>query len=205
MLIALKLAFKLLKKEWRSWVWYILLTATAISIAAVTALNFYTSQVQFTLQQQGARILGGDLVLVSSTPIPPFWVEQANKMGLKTAQSWSYPSMASIDSRFQLINIQAVSANFPLIGTENARPAIGSIWVEPRLLSLLAIKSTDSLSIGEKSLPIAKTITGDIQVLNTGWLMAPRVLMRIEDIPATKTILPGSRIEYRLLLTGDAI
>jgi putative ABC transport system permease protein len=34
-------------------------------------------------------------------------------------------------------------------------------------------------------------------------VIAPRLMMRLSDVPLTRTVLPGSRIDYRLLIAGE--
>src|SRR5262249_22805451 len=71
------------------------------------------------------------------------------------------------------------------------------------VLSLLSIGVNSELSIGAEIFRIKNVIPSDIETLSTGWLIAPRVMIRLDDVPATRTVLPGSRVNYRLLIAGD--
>ncbi|MDR3491513.1 MAG: hypothetical protein P4M12_05625 [Gammaproteobacteria bacterium] len=197
------LAAKLLWREWRSGEWFVVFFALLFAITAITSIHFFTDRLVRGLEQQGAKFLGGDLVVSSSSAIPALWIEQAKKLQLQTAEVWSYPSVVSTQNHLQLVNLQAVSDNYPLLGETNMHPALSAVWVEPRLLPLLAASINDAITIGTKKFKIEKILTPDIDMLNTGWAIAPRLLMRLDDVPATKTVLPGSRVDYRLLLVGE--
>lgn len=206
------LAMQFLWREWRAGEWYILAFALLLAVGAVTALHFYTDRLMRGLDQQSAKFLGGDLVISTPYPISPAWKQKAQDLQLRSAEVWSYPSVVSAKNRLQFVTIQAVSKNYPLI--DNSTPSENhtleplkspqdfSIWVEPRLLPLLSIHINDTITIGAANFKVKKTIT-DTDTLNTGWIIAPRILVSLEDIPATRTVIPGSRVDYRLLMTGN--
>lgn len=203
MLKNFSLAIKLLWREWRGGEWFIVFFALLLAITATTSIHFYTDRLTRGLDLQGARILGGDLAIKSSMPIPSLWAEHAQSLQLHTAEVWSYPSVASTASQLQLVNLQAVSNNYPLLGDASMHPEPHTVWVEPRLLPLLGIKLNDSITIGAANFRVAKILTSDIDMLNTGFLIAPRVMIRLDDVPATKTVLLGSRVDYHLLIVGE--
>jgi putative ABC transport system permease protein len=197
------LSMKLLWREWRAGEWYVVFIALFLAVTVTTAIHFYTDRLIRGLDQQGTRFLGGDLVVSSSAPIPEAWINHAYDLRLRTAQVWSYPSVVTAKNHMQLVNLQAVSNTYPLIGNTFIHPQHFSVFVEPRLLSLLAIKLNDAITIGTKSFQAEKLLTPDMDTLNTGWSIAPRVMISLADVLATKTVIPGSRIDYRLLLAGE--
>jgi putative ABC transport system permease protein len=195
-------AARLLWREWRAGEWFVIFFALLFAVTAVTSIHFFTDRLVRGMEQQGAKFLGGDLVVTSPTAIPESWVQTAKQLQLKTAEVWSYPSVITHDKQLQLVNLQAVSDTYPLFG-KTLQPGPYAIWVEPRLLPLLAAKINDTITVGAKNFQIEKILTADIDTLNTGWSIAPRIMMRILDVPATQTVLPGSRVDYRLLLAGE--
>jgi len=206
---------RLLWREWRSGEWLVVFIALLLAVTAITALHFYVDRLMRGLDQQSATILGGNLVVSSATPIADTWKQKAKSLNLRTAEMWVYPSMASVNDKLQLVNLQAVSEHYPLLNhchpersegsctDQDAYPSSQTVWVEPRLLPLLSIKINDAITIGSANFVIKKLLTGELAAPNTGWMIAPRVLMRLSDVPATRTVLPGSRVDYRLLLAGD--
>ncbi len=199
------LAMRWLWREWRASEWYVVFIALLLAVTAVTALNFYTDRLLQGVAQQSAKILGGDLIVTSPSPIPEAWKKEAARLNLRTADMWVYPSVVSANHQLQLANIQAVSATYPLVGDVTSHLAPQTAWVDPRLLSLLKLHLNDTLTLGAAQFHLAKTLTNDLDASNLGWIIAPRVLIRLDDVPATRTVIPGSRVEYRLLLVGDTM
>lgn len=196
------LATRLLRREWRG-EWLITFFALFLAVAALTTLHFYTDRLARGLEQQGARFLGGDLVVSSPTAIPTAWFAKAKELQLQSAEVLSFLSVISSNKQLQLVNIQAVSDSYPLVDHHLQHPAAGNVWLEPRLLSLLNIQLNNVITIGQKSFRATKLLTPDIDALSTGWMIAPRVMIPLADVAATKIILPGSRVDYRLLLAGS--
>jgi putative ABC transport system permease protein len=195
-------AARLLWREWRAGEWFVSFFALLFAITAVTSIHFFTDRLVRGMEQQGAKFLGGDLVVTSPTAIPKNWIQTAKRLQLKTAEVWSYPSVITRDKQLQLVNLQAVSDTYPLFG-KTLQPDPYMVWVEARLLPLLAAKVHDTITVGAKNFQIQKILTADIDTLNTGWTIAPRIMMRLLDVPATQTVMPGSRVDYRLLLAGE--
>ena len=81
-------------------------------------------------------------------------------------------------------------------------PSEGAVWVDGQLLSLLSLKIGDLLNVGDTRLRIERVVSYEpdrgMQFVN----VAPRVLLRASDLPATGLIAPGSRIGYALLVAG---
>jgi putative ABC transport system permease protein len=203
MLKTFRQACRFLWREWRAGEWIIVFFALFFAVAAITALHFYTDRLMRGLEQQSSKLLGGDLVISSASAIPDAWNEKAISLHLRTATVWTFPSMIDANNKLQLVNIQAVSDHYPLLGNPNLRPTPHNIWLDPRLLPLLSIKIGDSVLVGADKLRSTNSLTSDIDTLNTGFSIAPRLMMRLEDVPATRTVLPGSRVDYRLLIVGD--
>lgn len=192
----------LLWREWRSGQWYVVFFALVLSITAVTALYFYTDSLSQGMTEQSTKILGGDLVVTSPLPLPLAWKQEATRLKLRTAEVWTYPSVVSAGDRLQLTNIQAVSSNYPLIGEVTTPIMPQTTWVEPRLLPLLSLHLNDQIMIGAARFRITNILSSHLERLNIGWAIAPKIMIRLEDVAITRTVLPGSQVEYRLLLVG---
>lgn len=203
MLKTFHLASTLLWREWRKGEWLIVFLALFIAIASTTSIHFYVDRLTRGLDQQGAAFLGGDLVVTSASPIPHAWIAKAKDVGLETAEVWSYPSVISTKDKLQMVNLQAVSSHYPLLNKKSKPLARQEVRLEPRLLSLLHIHTNDSITIGRANFTVKDILTSDSDALTTGWAIAPRVMMRLDDVAVTHTVIAGSRVDYRLLLVGD--
>jgi putative ABC transport system permease protein len=199
----LLLAIKLGWREWCAGKWTLLFLALVLAVTAFTGQYFFTDRFTKSLHQQASILLGGDLVISSPTPIPQEWITQADKNNVRHAQVWAFPTMGTYQNHFQLVYVQAVSSNFPLLGVNQGQhPEPGTVWVDSRLLNELG-PSPKKLRIGVATFTVTEPKDWDWENI-FGLSFAPRVVMNLSDVPQTQTIIPGSRVEYRLLLTGDA-
>lgn len=208
MLKIIQLAIRSLWREWRAGEWLIACFALLLAVTATTSMHFYTDRLLRGLDKQSATFLGGDLVVSSSTPIPADWVGKTQQLKLRTAQVWSYLTVINSknqasSNQMQLVSLRAVSEDYPLIGDSSVYPDPRTMWIEPRLLPLLSILIGDKVKIGSETFTIKRILSSDIDTLGTGLIIAPRVLIRLDDVPATHTVLPGSRVDYRLLVAGN--
>ena len=190
--------------------------AVVIAVAAVTSVGFLADRVGRALERDAAQMLGADLVVESSKPIPSSFIDQAKNLGLRTALGWQFPSMVGLDGRLVLASIKGVEATYPLRGglrtaevlggpeqQTMVAPEVGQAWVDAQVLGQTGLKIGETLKVGDLSLQIARVITYEpdrgAQFVN----LAPRVMVRAEDLLRSGLIAPGSRIGYNFLIAGD--
>jgi putative ABC transport system permease protein len=190
--------------------------AVVIAVAAVTSVGFLADRVGRALERDAAQMLGADLVVESSKPIPPAFVERAQSLGLRTVLGWQFPSMVGRDGRLILASIKGVEAGYPLRGglrtTEvlggpeqqtTVSPEVGQAWVDAQVLSQTGLSIGETINVGDLSLKVTRVITYEpdrgAQFVN----LAPRVMLRAEDLKRSGLIAPGSRIGYNFLVAGD--
>lgn len=202
MLKDIRLAARFLRRDYLAGEWYIIIFSLILAASILTALHSYTNRIMKEINNQSVQMLGGDLVVSSSKPIPDSYIKKAQEMHLTLAQSWSLPSVASTNTALQLINLQAVSSPFPIVGDKRYALKPMHAVVEPRLLSLLKMNASDKIQIGKAHFQI-ELRPAQLNVQSFNAQMAPLVIISLEDIAATNIILPGSRVEYRLLLAGE--
>ena len=122
------------KKFWRLAEMRLLFLALLVAVVAVTSVGFFTDRADRAMTQQATTLLGGDMVIVSTRPINDEFLQEAQKRGLKTAKTITFPSMVSVagdaasDDKFQLAQIKAVSLSYPLQGAiETSEDAAGAV------------------------------------------------------------------------------
>lgn len=191
--------------------------AVVIAVAAVTSVGFLADRVGRALERDATQMLGADLVVESSSPIPATFVERARNAGLRTVLGWQFPSMVGSEGRLVLASIKGVELGYPLRGglrtTEvpggpelqtTVAPEVGQAWVDAQVLSQTGLKIGDTIKVGDLGLKIARVITYEpdrgAQFVN----LAPRVMVRAEDLSRSGLIAPGSRIGYNFLVAGDS-
>ncbi|MCP5259439.1 ABC transporter permease [Ottowia sp.] len=215
------LGWRTLWRDWRAGELRLALVAVALAVAALTAVGFFSDRLQGGLQRDARQLLGGDAVLVSDNPPPADWLAEAQRLGLRSTQTLSFPTMARAPDAqggaARLVALKAVPAGYPLRGqlrtsetpadTEGSPaqsiPANGQVWVEAPLLEALDLKVGDTLLLGDASLRIARVLTFEPD-RGAGFMsFAPRVLLNAADLAATGLVQPASRITWRLAVAGD--
>ena len=186
---------------------YLLFIALVLAISATTALKFSNQQIQNAVALQAAELLAADLVVSDQAPLAQQWREQATQYGLQQSEVTSFSSMAHTDAEFVMVNVKAIEANFPLRGTLTTQPQTrlqqGQIWLSPRAQDLLKVKLGDWVNIADATFKFTGVIAQDSnQELGFGGF-SPTVIIHQADVAKTNAIQVGSRIEYRLLLSGQ--
>ena len=209
-------ASKMLARDWRGGELGVLIAALVLAVGVVSGISAFATRLQSALEQESHRFLAADRVVKSSREIESGQWQLVEELGLQQARTLQFPTMVSADDdRMVLVSAKAVSEHYPLRGelTFSAQPfgqayavpsgpAVGEVWLESRLYTLLDVNNGDSIQIGDAQLLVAGAARTepDQSASFTGY--APRVLMNYQDIAATAVVQLGSRVEYRYLLAG---
>jgi len=208
-------ALTLLLREWRAGELRILLAALVVAVSASTAIDFFTSRIGQGMQQQSAGFLGADLILVSPSEVEPAWLEKARELGLRQTRALEFASMVVAGESFRLATVKAVQPPYPLRGGlrvagrpfgeerhTDTLPEPGEAWLDARLFSRLKLQPEEHLEIGDKRFLASRVLTFDPGFHMDLLGLAPRVLIRLEDVAATGVIQPGSRLSHHYLFAG---
>jgi len=213
---SIQLSWRLIKREWRSGELRILGFALVIAVAATTCMSFFTERLSLSIQRQSAEVIGGDLVLRSSRPLPSEWLQQGRALGLETVASAEFGTVLVHRERILLVSVKAVTDNYPIRGKlriaetrggrpseVRAAPSAGEVWVERRVLDRLDFAVGELVQIGEQQLRVTRILTFEPDRGGDFLNLAPRVLMSQADLAATGVIQPGSRVRYSFLFAGS--
>ena len=194
--------------------YWLMFVATVITVAIVTASQLITNRIGLLLERQASELLAADLVLLSSRELTDEYRSEAAIRGLSVAHSVSLRSAIFIDDEPRLVELKAVSPDYPLRGRlERAAeigdaaqatreiPAPGEVWVDSRLAGLIG----DEIALGESAMQISWLLTYEPDRGGAIFNLAPRVLMNLEELPATGLVVPGSRVRYRMLFAGEQV
>jgi putative ABC transport system permease protein len=213
----LKLACKQAWRDARAGDLRLLLLAVVVAVGAITSVGFLADRVGRALERDAAQMLGADLVFEADSAVPEPFVVQAQQRGLTTALTWQFPSMVGSSTDLVLSSLKAVQDSYPLRGSlrtstavagpdqeAKVAPAVGEVWVDAQVLGQTSQQIGQQLKVGDISLTISRVITYEPdrgpQFVN----LAPRVMLRAEDLSRTGLIAPGSRVRYSLLVAGDS-
>jgi putative ABC transport system permease protein len=214
------LALRFFARDWRAGELGVLLLALVIAVASVTSVGFFVERMRNALSRDAHQLLGGDLLLQADQPLAPGLRQEAERSGLRVADSVSFMSMARTPASAHLASIKAVDAAYPLrgrlrIGTRDETsaeagrsvahgPPRGALWMDPRLARLAGVQVGDMLELGDARFRVDAFLLHEpdqgLAFLN----LAPRVLLALDDLPATGLLQPGSRITYQRHFAGGA-
>ena len=199
----------LLTQSFKSTGVYLLLIALILAISATTALKFSNEQIQNAVALQAAEMLAGDLVLSDNVPIEQRWKDQANTLGLQQSEVTMFASMAHTTDQFVMVNVKAIDASFPLRGALRVIPDAsqiqsGDVWLSQRAMDLLKVKIGDALNIADGRFKVTAKIDHDSNQELGFSGFSPTVIISKQDVAKTNAVQTGSRIEYRLLMAGNA-
>ena len=212
-------AWRMTRRDWRAGELRFLLLALVIAVAASSAVGFFVDRMNRALTRDAAQLLGADLLVRSDYPLNSGWRDEAQRLGLSLADTVTFPSMASTgdgdNTDTRLVAVKAVSASYPLRGalqlqrsgvTEAVHgiPKHGEVWVDASFLTSRQVNEGAELKLGDATFRIVAKILLE-QDRGAGFMsFAPRVMIALDDLPATGLLQPGSRITYRLQIAGDA-
>lgn len=196
----------------------ILLAALVLAVASSTAVSFFADRVNQALALRANELLGGDLVVSASNPLPSALRELASKNAANYTESVEFPSMVLAGEHLELAGVKAIAANYPLRGElriatqlfapdEATRdiPAAGQAWLENRLASALGVKVGDTVKLGSISLTVSAILTNEpARAAGNVFNLAPRLLFNTEDLTKTELITAGSRVQYSAYMAGPA-
>ncbi len=208
---------KLLWRDWKGGQLNLVVSALVLAVMVVTAVSLFADRVERGLNQQITSFLASDLTVRGGIEIGDEYRAKAQELSLTTADLALFRSMVFAGDNNHLASVKAVSKAYPLRGQmelsdnldggsvskRSEGPAQGEAWVEARLFNLLDIKIGDKIEVGYLNLTVSNMIVNEPD-RGTGFAAAgARVMMNLDDLPASQLVRPGSRIGYRFLMSGD--
>ena len=141
----LRLALRMLLRDWRAGELRVLIAAMVLAVASVGTVGFFGDRVRGGLAEQANRLLGADLMVSGDRPLPAGFAEKARSLGLETSAAIRFNSMVQraggidaggaatgtaaagvaggagravgVDGNAVLTDVKAVSAGYPLRGS----------------------------------------------------------------------------------------
>ncbi len=209
------IAARWLWRDLRAGHFYVIVGAVALAAFAITATGLLGSRVENALLLEASQLVGGDAVLRSDQPTDASHLQRAKDLGLKLAHTVELPtSVRAANGQFRLVELKAISDNFPLRGVlevqtsagllRNAKLATGQVWLAQRLAQDLQLRLGDSLKIGQMTWQVAGWIVQEPDASLDYFGIAPRVMMRADALAQTGLLQPGARATWRMLAIESA-
>lgn len=213
----LRIAVRLLWREFRSGELNLLLIAVVIAVGSITSVNFLTTRVADAMQRQAGELIAADLLLSSFEPLDPAWPAAGRERGLLTTTLRQFPSVVFAGDASQLASVKAVTPGYPLRGRlktaiepyasgeiTTTLPATGEAWLDSRLMTALGLSTGASITLGSVSLEVTRVLISEPDYAGDLFSAAPRLLVNDADVERSGLIGPGSRVRYSLLIAGPA-
>ncbi len=213
----LRLALRMLLRDWRAGELRLLALALVLSVTAITGVAWLADRVAGATESRASELLGGDRALVSDRPIDEVHALRALEQGLSVSRTLEFASVILVGDRTQLAALKAVGEGYPLRGqlqvgddpdakpeTATTIPPRGEVWVEPRLLMQLGIAVGDTVELGARQFIVGRVLLLEPDRGRGFQSLAPRVMFNLDDVAATGLVQDASRVTHRLLVAGES-
>jgi putative ABC transport system permease protein len=207
------LSLRLLLAEIRAGKMTVIMLALILAVSSATIISVFSQRLDSAMLNKSSELLGADLRLLSREEIPPDWYQQAQDLGLKTTTTLEFPSVVLLGDEMALAAVKAVAKGYPLKGQLGSQqnpalqqgPAIGQVWLEPRLLALLNAELADVIEVGAITLKVTAVLINESDRAGNFYSLSPRLMMNLQDVEAAKLVQPGSRVSWRMLVAGEGL
>jgi putative ABC transport system permease protein len=217
-----KLSLTMTLRDWRAGELRFLLAALVLSVASLSAVNFFVDRMSAGLERDAHQMLAADLLLESDQPLGAGWRAEARRRGLRSADTVAMLTMASVEdgSTSTMVALKAVSDAYPLRGhvklrgqgaagaavpdvTAPGTPLPGTAWIDGALMASLNLRPGSAIHIGDHTLKVAAVIAAEPDAGAAFAMIAPRVMISAADLPATGLLQQHALATYRWLLAGE--
>ncbi|WP_020405810.1 ABC transporter permease [Hahella ganghwensis] len=209
----LELAWQDLRASGRS-LW-IFCTCLVLGVCLITASGSLYKLVETGLLSDTRALLGGDLEVDVSTPLPDdalAWINQRGEVSLVMEVN---TMLGTSTGDFLRVELQSTADNYPLYGQLELNPTMTladatrqtngkwGVALDPVLAEKLQVKVDDVVLIGSLEMVIrALVLEQPDRNLSANWRGAP-VLLSEDALMASGLIQPGSRIDYEYHVRTD--
>lgn len=189
------------------------MSAIFLGVAALVAIDSFAGNVTRSVREQSRALLGGDLSLSARQPFAPAvdsLLDSLRRTGTPVARVTSFASMALAPRTggTRLVQVRAVSREYPFYGEVTTRPAGrwatlrsgANALVDPSLLIALDARVGDTLRLGYGRFVISGVLDNVPGDPGVAAIVGPRLFIAERFVPETQLLTFGSRAEFEALL-----
>jgi len=219
----LRLALRMLSRDWRAGELTVLIAAMVLAVASIGTVGFFADRVKGALAQQANLLLGADALISGDRPLPDAYAAEARKRALASTPVLKFNSMVqrgggdAAAGGAVLADVKAVAPGYPLRGAimlvdagsaggvrAQGIPPRGEAWPDARLAARLGVATGDRIAVGDAVLAVGAIVQQEPEVASGLLAIGPRLLLNLDDVPATNLLQPGNRAVWRLLVADTA-
>ena len=218
---SIRLAWKLLRRDWAGGELRILILALMVAVTGVSSINFFSERIRIAMVEESSNFIGADLQLTGPREADPKWLDKASDEQLTMAKSLIFASVVASDNAFQLATVRTVETVYPLKGSLqlatidtsgkrsssealNHKPSSGEVWVDNQLFTKLAIKLGDSIEVGSAEFVVSGIIESEPGKGGSLLNFIPLLIMNMDDVEQTEVLQPGSRFNWQYQFAGSS-
>jgi putative ABC transport system permease protein len=221
MSFVLRMAWREIRMAWARLAFFFL--SVAIGVAAVVALRSLMQDVRTTLTSEARSLVGADLVIQSSRPLPPDTEATVKRLltqygaqgttAVVDTQTMAEPEAGKGNGAVKMVELRGVEAAFPYYGAielDGGVPyshdllAHHGVIVQPELLVALGLEPGDTIRLAGQSFTVRGVLVRDRVQRGGGIAFGPRAYVDLADLKATSLLGFGSRASYQTLVrVGD--
>ncbi len=212
----LRLALRMLLRDWRAGELRVLALALVLAVGGVASVAFFADRVRQALTREAHQVLGADMLMTADHAWAPEFRDEIVRRGLQRAESMNFVSMVRAGNETLLAAVKAVTPGYPLRGKLRIAPGLnlpdadtdavpprGTVWLDERMMAALKVRPGDAIELGRARFRVGAVLTLEPDRGVSFMNFAPRLMMQLDDLPATRLVQPGSRISYQLLAAGE--
>src|SRR6266699_3176118 len=212
----LRHALRMLLRDWRAGELRVLALALVLAVGGVASVAFFADRVRQALTREAHQVLGADMLMTADHAWAPEFRDEIVRRGLQRAESMNFVSMVRAGNETLLAAVKAVTPGYPLRGKLRIAPGLnlpdadtdavpprGTVWLDERMMAELKVRPGDAIELGRARFRVGAVLTLEPDRGVSFMNFAPRLMMRLDDLPATGLVQPGSRISYQLLVAGE--
>ena len=189
------------------------MSSISLGVAALVAIDSFTTNVSQSVREQSLALMGGDAVLRARSPYSQATrqlIDSLERTGTGVAPVTTFASMGLVPSSglTRLVQVRAVGDKYPFYGQITTDPA--ARWpqlqsgryaiVDPALLVSLDTRVGDTLLLGNARFVILATIRQVPGDLGVSAAIGPRVYIPGKYVSETGLLVFGSRAEYETVV-----
>lgn len=185
----------------------------SIGLMGFITLNAFNHSLHSYLEDNLKKILTADFLVSSSKPFSleaNAILDSLTGESKKESRQISFLSMAAGPAYSRLAQIIAIDVNYPLYGrillqgNRRSGPDViradlmnqAGIWMSVNTAVSLGVQVGDKIKIGQKEFYVADLVVEDPESAISGFEMAPRLYMGLDQLEGTQLIQFGSRADY---------
>ncbi|MCC5789045.1 MAG: ABC transporter permease [Opitutales bacterium] len=197
-------------RDTRAHPWGFLLAGlpVVLGIAALVAVESFRDNMEEAIERESRQLLGADLVLSARRTPDAEVAAFLEKVPGEGAREVQFSSMLNIpeSGESRLVQVRAIEGGFPFYGQMETVPAEAfaelpdnpeGVLLEESLLVQFALKTGDSLRIGDQELVVAGNLRRTPGEAGALGMIAPRVYLSMEKVEASGLLTTGSVARHR--------